>query len=606
VRYLCSRSRAAAPLILVVLILSAIVFSSCEKTVTETEYVEVPGSCGRLYSWKSIWPPLTSDSYYAIYGSDESNVFAVGDFGGIAHYNGTNWSRTSAGFTGGFHDIWSNSTTGGYAVGDAGVFEYDGTSWIPVFDTGSNNYSCIWGAGANDVWCGTTSNSFSHWNGTSWTAVYLPSYNYFQDMWGTASNDIYAVGQSGTTNLATVWHYNGTIWSDVTPPGLTNSVFYSVWGTASNNVYVAGDGLTIRRWNGTSWGAMIMTGLPAGENLRAIRGRSGTDIFAATYDKVYHYGGSSWTDINIGSLGIYPYIHDLWVGATKLFVAGDGGTVVTYNGASWNNENGGPWRTLQDVWTGGPQEAVAVGAEGVILEYNGTTVTDASLPGFSYYLNGIAGSRDNLYVIGNGGKVLHYDGSAWADISDAGVNTNGLADVWASGNEAFAVGTSGTIVHISGTTLATMASGTTEEFYGVWGSSTSDVFAVGAGGTILHYDGTDWSEMDNGGFDDYMISVTGSSSSDVYAMGSRGFLLHYDGSSWESVPNPIGSSQCELWMSGPKDLFTFSYSTIYHFDGASWISFPYISYTSLYGISGSGPSNVFAVGYSGTILRYGP
>ena len=65
----------------------------------------------------------------------------------------------------------------------------------------------------------------------------------------------------------------------------------------------------------------------------------------------------------IGSLGIYPYIQDLWVGATKLFVAGDGGTVVTYDGASWKNENGGPRRTLQDVWTGGPQEAVAVGAE---------------------------------------------------------------------------------------------------------------------------------------------------------------------------------------------------------------------------------------------------
>ena len=151
-----------------------------------------------------------------------------------------------------------------------------------------------------------------------------------------------------------------------------------------------------------------------------------------------------------------------------------------------------------------------------------------------------------------------------------------------------------------------MTSGTTGELYGVWGSSTSDVFAVGAGGTILHYDGTDWSEMDNGGFDDYMISVTGSSSSDVYAMGSRGFLLHYDGLSWESVPNPIGSSQCKLWMSGSRDLFAFSYSTIYHFDGASWISFPYISYTSLFGIAGSGPSNVFAVGYFNTILRYGP
>ncbi len=605
-RRILRRSHTSAAAILLAIAFFASVFSSCEKTTTETVLVPVPGSCGQLYSWKWVWPPLASNAYYAVHGSSENNVFVVGELGAVGRYDGASWSRTSAGFNGGFRDVWAYSATSAYAVGDGGVYEYNGTSWSPLFNTGSYYYSCLWGADPDNVWCGTTSNFFSHWNGASWVSEMLPSYNYFQDMWGTAADDIYAVGQSGSTNLATVWHYNGTSWSDVTPPGLTNSVFYSVWGTASNNVYVVGDGMTIRRWNGTAWGTMSTTGLPASETLRAIRGRSGADIFVATYDKVYHYGGSSWTDINIGSLGIYPYIHDLWVGATKLFVAGDGGTVVTYDGASWNNENGGPWRTLQDVWTGGPQEAVAVGAEGVILEYDGMTVTDASLPGITHNLNGIAGSRDNLYAVGNGGKVLRYSGGAWSDISDNGVVGAGLTDVWASGNEAFAVSSSGIIVHISGATLATMESGTTEELYGVWGSSTSDVFAVGAGGTILHYNGTDWSPMDTGGFDDYMISVTGSSSSDVYAMGSRGFLLHYDGSSWESVPNPIGSSQSDIWMSGPKDLFSFSYSTIYHFDGASWVSFPYISYTTLYGIAGSGPSNVFAVGYFGTILRYGP
>jgi hypothetical protein len=37
-----------------------------------------------------------------------------------------------------------------------------------------------------------------------------------------------------------------------------------------------------------------------------------------------------------------------------------------------------------------------------------------------------------------------------------------------------------------------MDSGTTEDLYGVWGSSASDVFAVGWNGTILHYDGSTW------------------------------------------------------------------------------------------------------------------
>jgi hypothetical protein len=83
-------------------------------------------------------------------------------------------------------------------------------------------------------------------------------------------------------------------------------------------------------------------------------------------------------------------------------------------------------------------------------------------------------------------------------------------------------------------------------------------------------------------------------------------MLHYDGSTWEQVPSPIGSSQARLWMSGPKDLFGFSYNMIYHFDGASWIAFPHMTNTTLNGIAGSGPANVFAVGYLNTILRYGP
>ena len=83
-------------------------------------------------------------------------------------------------------------------------------------------------------------------------------------------------------------------------------------------------------------------------------------------------------------------------------------------------------------------------------------------------------------------------------------------------------------------------------------------------------------------------------------------MLHYDGSDWTAMPNPMGTSQSRLWMSGPKDLFGFSYAQIFHFDGASWVAFPAVSYTTLNGISGSGPTNVFAVGYNSTILRYGP
>ena len=85
------------------------------------------------------------------------------------------------------------------------------------------------------------------------------------------------------------------------------------------------------------------------------------------------------------------------------------------------------------------------------------------------------------------GKLIEMD-DTFSDI--------GFWDVWASGpDDAFAVGSEGTIVHYDGTAWTPMTSGVDDHLFGVWGSGPSDVFAVGDQGIILHYDGDDWSEM---------------------------------------------------------------------------------------------------------------
>jgi hypothetical protein len=598
--------RVARALALAALALAAAVCSSCEKTTTET--VLVPTPYCQSYSWRFVWPPLTANAYNAVYGLDESNVIAVGDFGGVARYNGAAWAWSSAGVSRGLHDVWIASPTDAFAVGDAGVFRYDGSAWRPLFNTGNDYYQCVWGSGPDDVWCGTTTDYLSHWNGTSWSTVILGSYNYFYDMWGTASNDIYAVGQSGNTGLATVWHYDGATWSDVTPPGVTNYSFNSVWGTASNNVYVAGDGGTIRRWNGSSWSGMTTTGLPAGTHWNAIRGRSASDIYLAMSGYVYHFNGSSWTDTGLldDFGGTYHYLRDLWAGPSKLYAVGDAGAVITYDGSSWTSENGSFRGALLDVWSSGPTEAFAVGSSGAILRYDGTAVTNMSLPGVTNSLYGVSGSPGNVYAVGSNGTVLRFDGSAWADIgAQAATEYTTLQDVWVSGATAVAVGYGGRIYKITGTNVEPMTSGTSETLRGVWGSSLTDVFAVGEDGTILHCDGTNWTAMDPGGIEDDFKHVGGSASNDVYALGEKGFLVHYDGSSWKRVYSPMGANTGTMGVLGPKDLFVVDYSAIYRYDGANWTGFPPLCWAPLYGLAGSGPSSAFAVGYNGVILRYG-
>jgi len=73
----------------------------------------------------------------------------------------------------------------------------------------------------------------------------------------------------------------------------------------------------------------------------------------------------------------------------------------------------------------------------------------------------------------------------------------------------------------------TMDSGTTEVLHSNWESSGNDVFAVGLNGTILHYDGSSWnnrlplSASKNNKFGDAHIrDIWGISSIDFYAGGT--------------------------------------------------------------------------------------
>lgn len=63
-----------------------------------------------------------------------------------------------------------------------------------------------------------------------------------------------------------------------------------------------------------------------------------------------------------------------------------------------------------------------------------------------------------------------------------------LRGVWgSSGNDVFAVGDAGTILHYNGFTWSAVSSGTTRNLAGVWVSPGRNAFAVGDSGTVLRY-----------------------------------------------------------------------------------------------------------------------
>jgi hypothetical protein len=107
---------------------------------------------------------------------------------------------------------------------------------------------------------------------------------------------------------------------------------------------------------------------------------------------------------------------------------------------------------LYDVW--GSSEAkdiFVVGEKGAILYYNGTTWSPME-SGTSAPLTSVWGSSaTDVFAAGTGG-MLHYDGSTWSRMDSAMI----VQDIWGtSATNVFAVGYEGTIYHYDGVSAST-------------------------------------------------------------------------------------------------------------------------------------------------------
>jgi hypothetical protein len=582
-----------------------------------------------------------------VWGSSATDVFVVGIGGTIQHYDGTAWSAMDSGTTNDLHAVWGTSASDVFAVGVCGtILHYDGTAWSPMTSGTTNWLRAVWGTSASDVFAVGYTGTILRYDGSAWSSMTSGTTRNLLGIWGSSASDVFVVGASGS-----ILHYNGSAWGVMTSG--TTSTLNGVWGTSGSDVFVVGYTGTIRHYNGSAWGAMTSG---TTNTLLGIWGYSSTEVVAVGYSgSILYYHqyeapavsgtnpsqGSQGTTMNVGitganfagatsvSLGSGITVNGFTVNSITQITANvsiDGSatvgtrdvSVTTPGGSAlktgaftvclpvapaWSAMTSGGTAHLYSIWGSSASNVFAVGDNGTILRYNGSTWS-AMTSGTTRYLRGIWGSSaSDVFAVGTGGTILYYDGAAWGTMTSG--TTNYLYGIWGtSASDVFAVGDSGTILHYDGSAWSPMTSGTTNLLLAVWGTSGSDVFAVGDYGVVLHYDGSTWSAMTSG-TTRKLCGVWGSSGSNVFAVGTSGVALHYDGSSWSAMASGTGYTLYAIWGSSGSDIYAVgNLGVIRHYDGSSWGAVTSGTTNILLSIWGTSSANAFTSGRSGTILRH--
>jgi len=144
-------------------------------------------------------------------------VFAGGTFG-ISRWSGSVWSSVAdIGVANQAAGIWGFSATDVWAAGEFGTLaHWDGQMWTDTVPANNpdfeDNSKSIWGAAPDDVWAVGDGGAISHWNGKAWTQTQVggfPFYPFLNKVHGSSANDIWVAGLSSDGKNTGVILHNG-------------------------------------------------------------------------------------------------------------------------------------------------------------------------------------------------------------------------------------------------------------------------------------------------------------------------------------------------------------------------------------------------------------
>lgn len=522
--------------------------------------------------WCSENPVPLGRTLSAIWGASEKDIWAVGSFGTILHYDGADW-----------------------ALEDSGVESVDLTS--------------VWGSGA-DVWAvgrGRSGSAVLHRKNGRWqNGIEIAGDPTTDAMLKTQLNRVWVSGPdeifvAGTGALPTgykgggfVMKLNGAgrsikLWNIDTPLSAPLKVGRPdvFWGSDAKHLWIGapgGNGYQVLSYDDDR-GSWVLQKETSGEDLadgagslNNLSGTSQNDVWLSGYTRdmkptpyLRHWDGARWSP--------GPELNQLG-GETSALVFAEPGerTWFAANSGVYRLEPGQNLRHIQtrdfanEFWALWAKDGKAwtVGPLGKINEV--TDVATQRLPRVvdqapRQNLNSVWFTGSAVWVGSEDGALLRWDGARWsqeplgADLKDQHIF------LWGSGpQDLWIAASSGRLFHHDGSSTSERTpQRTLTSISAIWGRSPSEVWVVGDGGA-LRYDGARWTEQSAGlpaGVS--LTSVAGGRPGEVWAAGTDR-LFRFENGSWTDqlgrlqFKQPgkgrlLGFEDGSIWVSARPDLY---------------------------------------------------
>ncbi len=266
---------------------------------------------------------VTQRGLNGLWGSSDTDLWAVGDDATLLHWDGDAWTRTVLPAIGDLTAIWGRSAQDIWVTStSASLLHFDGSAWSVVSASGLVEAgSAIWGGPDGVLWIGAFSGALYRGTGAPFVSISSPASGRIRRIWGSGSRDVWAVSEAGEA-----LHFQGLSWARASlPPAWPGGALRAVFGTAADDVWFGG---------AQAYQVLHYTGSFSVEDLAARQSGAVWAIGGSGASDVWFGKGPEWLQLVAGRFSSYPdatptYVRDIFATpGGELWAVGSEGSIL--------------------------------------------------------------------------------------------------------------------------------------------------------------------------------------------------------------------------------------------------------------------------------------